>query len=107
MSVPAAARVHPVLTKSHGVTFHRGCDTGYRLQWCHTDLGANAFNFTRLISEDKRFGALAQHSNGLTADHYDGVMAQAMLNSGAVLAWLLIHALATSVAGRQAGKPYT
>ena len=53
-----------------------------RLQWCHTDLGANAFNYERLIREDKRFGALAQHSNGLTADHYDGVMAQAMLNTG-------------------------
>lgn len=53
-----------------------------RLQWCHTDLGANAFNFKRLMAEDKRFGALAQHSNGLTADHYDGVMAQSMLNTG-------------------------
>ncbi|KAK9840401.1 hypothetical protein WJX74_009271 [Apatococcus lobatus] len=58
-----------------------------KLQWCHTDLGANAFNFKRLIAEDRRFGALAQHSNGLTADHYDGVMAQAMLNTG----WKVRH----------------
>lgn len=58
-----------------------------KLQWCHTDLGANAFNFKRLMAEDKRFGALAQHSNGLTADHYDGVMAQSMLNTG----WKVRH----------------
>jgi hypothetical protein len=30
-----------------------------RLRWCHTDLGANAMRWPRLIAENRRFGFLA------------------------------------------------
>ncbi|KAK9811560.1 hypothetical protein WJX72_005917 [[Myrmecia] bisecta] len=58
-----------------------------KLIWCHTDLGANVFNWPRLIAEDRRFGSLEADSGGLTADHFDGIMAQSLLNAG----WRVHH----------------
>ncbi|GAB4821860.1 hypothetical protein N2152v2_008906 [Parachlorella kessleri] len=52
-----------------------------RLKWCHTDLGANAINYPRLLAEKRRFGTL-QSELGLQEDHYDGIMAQALVAAG-------------------------
>ena len=29
-----------------------------KLSWCHTDLGANAFRWPRIVAENRRFGSL-------------------------------------------------
>ena len=52
------------------------------MQWCHTDLGANVLRWSRLMAEDRRFGALKDVSGGLTAEHFDGVMMMSLLSAG-------------------------
>eukprot|EP00887_Chlorella_sp_A99_P006362 scaffold3.g6362.t1 len=53
-----------------------------RLRWCHTDLGANALNYQRFVRERRRYGALGTVAEGVTADHFDGIMAQELLRGG-------------------------
>ena len=53
------------------------------MQWCHTDLGANVYSWQRLMSEDRRFGAPVHGTEGLGAEHFDGVMASSVLADGA------------------------
>jgi hypothetical protein len=53
-----------------------------RLKWCQTDLGANVFNWPRLVAENRRFGTLAAESGGLTADNFDGVLVQKLVSQG-------------------------
>ena len=54
-----------------------------RMQWCHTDLGANALSWPRLMREDRRLGAMEGDAGELAADHFDGVLAQTLLDAGA------------------------
>ena len=54
----------------------------FRLRWCQTDLGAYALNWPKLISEDARFGSLAEMGSDMTPDHFDGVMAEFLVASG-------------------------
>lgn len=58
-----------------------------RLRWCHTDLGANVLSWPRLIQEDKRFSQLAPISCGLSAEHFDGVLAHHLVDSN----WTVHH----------------
>jgi len=82
---PPCTHIHPdpqtsipiVLTWPHLL---RGASC--RLIWCQTDLGANALNWPKLVSEDRRFGGLAAVAGNLTADHFDGVMAETLLAAG-------------------------
>ena len=53
-----------------------------RLIWCQTDLGANALNWPRLVAEDRRYGGLAAEAGNLTADHFDGIMAETLAGAG-------------------------
>lgn len=53
------------------------------MQWCHTDLGANALSWPRLMREDRRLGAMEGDAGELAADHFDGVLAQTLLDAGA------------------------
>ena len=54
-----------------------------RMQWCHTDLGANALSWPRLMREDRRLGGVGGDPGELAADHFDGVLAQTLLDAGA------------------------
>lgn len=58
-----------------------------RLRWCHTDLGANILSWPRLIQEDKRFSQLGPIACGLSAEHFDGVLAHHLLHSN----WTVHH----------------
>ena len=58
-----------------------------RLRWCHTDLGANVLSWPRLIQEDKRFSQLGPIACGLSAEHFDGVLAHHLLDSN----WTVHH----------------
>ena len=58
-----------------------------RLRWCHTDLGANILSWSRLIQEDKRFSQLAPIACGLSAEHFDGVLAHHLVDSN----WTIHH----------------
>ncbi|CAD7702246.1 unnamed protein product, partial [Ostreobium quekettii] len=49
------------------------------LKFCHTDLGANAMSWTRLVEEDRRFSALG--SSGPAAGQ-DALMAELLKKSG-------------------------
>eukprot|EP00884_Botryococcus_braunii_P001944 jgi/Botrbrau1/11750/Bobra.0195s0075.1 len=53
-----------------------------KLKWCQTDLGANVFNWPRLVAENRRFGTLSAESGGLTADNFDGVLVQKLVSEG-------------------------
>ena len=54
-----------------------------RLRWCHTDLGTNVLNYPRFVREQRRFGGLqAVAGEGVTADHFDGIMAQDLIRGG-------------------------
>lgn len=52
------------------------------MQWCHTDLGANVFRISRLLREDRRFGVQGAAAGGLGAEHYDGALANSILDEG-------------------------
>lgn len=52
------------------------------LRWCHTDLGANALRWPRLVREDRRLSAPAGGSDDMADDHNDGLLAQALLDAG-------------------------
>lgn len=52
------------------------------MRWCHTDLGANAYSWQRLLAEGRRFGAPGPGAEGVGAEHYDGVLASAIVNAG-------------------------
>lgn len=54
----------------------------YRMKWCHTDLGANVFDWAKFVGEERMFGTLEKSSGGLAADHFDGVMAHALISGG-------------------------
>ena len=58
-----------------------------RLKWCHTDLGANAYKWPKLIQEDHRFSQLGPVACGLPAEHYDGVMVHRLVDAG----WRVEH----------------
>ncbi|KAI3435905.1 hypothetical protein D9Q98_001963 [Chlorella vulgaris] len=58
-----------------------------RLRWCHTDLGANVIAYPRFVQENRRFGALADVSGGLGAEHFDGIMMQLLMASS----WKVQH----------------
>lgn len=66
----------PVLNLATGPWQHR----------CHTDLGANVLNYPKFITEQRRFGYL-QSEMGLQEDHFDGLMAQALVQGG----WRTVH----------------
>ena len=53
-----------------------------RMQWCSTDLGATAYSWRRLLAEGRRFGAPGPEAEGLGAEHYDGILASAVVNDG-------------------------
>ncbi|KAK9813768.1 hypothetical protein WJX73_008320 [Symbiochloris irregularis] len=53
-----------------------------KMQWCHTDLGANILRWPRLVAEDHRFGGMSDKSGGLTAEHFDGLMMMNLMSSG-------------------------
>lgn len=54
-----------------------------RLRWCHTDLGANVMNYQRFVTERRRFGGLQEAAGeGVSADHFDGVMASELFRGG-------------------------
>ena len=52
------------------------------LRWCHTDLGANALNWPRLVREDRRLSSPGSGPDGMADDHNDGLLAQALLDAG-------------------------
>ena len=52
------------------------------LRWCHTDLGANALRWPRLVREDRRLSAPAGGPDDMADDHNDGLLAQALLDAG-------------------------
>lgn len=56
-----------------------------RLKWCHTDLGATAYRWRRLVEEDRRFGGLDK--TGVFTGQ-DGVMAGQVVEAG----WPVDHA---------------
>ncbi|KAK9822636.1 hypothetical protein WJX81_002024 [Elliptochloris bilobata] len=56
------------------------------MQWCHTDLGANALSWPRLMREGLRLGA-AGDSEDMAADHNDGLLAHSLLDAG----WRVHH----------------
>ena len=58
-----------------------------RLRWCHTDLGANILSWPRLIQENKRFSQLGPIACGLSAEHFDGVLAKHLVDSN----WTVHH----------------
>ena len=58
-----------------------------RLRWCHTDLGANILSWPRLIQEDKRFSQLGPIACGLSAEHFDGVLAHHLVDAN----WTVHH----------------
>ena len=53
-----------------------------RMQWCHTDLGAMAFRWLRLIEEDMRFGVGATEDAGPGPEHADGLLAARLKEAG-------------------------
>ena len=53
------------------------------MKWCHTDLGANALRWPRLVAEGRRFGTLGAKANGMSAEHFDGIMVMDLLSEGA------------------------
>ena len=55
---------------------------GHSLRWCHTDLGANALHWPRLVREDRRLSTPAGGPDGMADDHNDGLLAQALLDAG-------------------------
>lgn len=57
------------------------------LRWCHTDLGANVLSWPRLLHEGKRFSQLAPIACGLSAEHFDGVLAHHLVDSN----WTVHH----------------
>lgn len=57
------------------------------LRWCHTDLGANILSWPRLIQENKRFSQLGPIACGLSAEHFDGVLAKHLVDSN----WTVHH----------------
>lgn len=56
-----------------------------RLKWCHTDLGATAYSWPRLLREGRRFGDLDE--TGVFTGQ-DGVMAGNVVDAG----WRVDHA---------------
>ena len=58
------------------------------MNWCHTDLGANVLRWPRLMQEDRRFGVLGPKANGMSAEHFDGIMVMDLLSDGVHLEYL-------------------
>lgn len=79
---------HPCLVATaHIWNFSHGKFCCCRLKWCHTDLGANAYKWPKLIQEDHRFSQLGPVACGLPAEHYDGVMVHRLTDAG----WRVEH----------------
>ena len=52
----------------------------------------------RLVAEDRRFGTLGPKANGMSAEHFDGIMVMDLLSGGALLS--------LSLGGMGASKAY-
>ncbi|BDA44930.1 hypothetical protein COCOBI_06-4090 [Coccomyxa sp. Obi] len=57
-----------------------------RMRWCHTDLGANVFRWSRLLKEDRRLGSPA-NAEKHEAEHFDGLFANSIKTDG----WSVHH----------------